>query len=173
MKIKLVLITAHFLFGIGVAFSQNELKTYNDSLGFYTFTYPANFEINKLAPVTVKITSALDSQYDKFRENLTIAVNKSPEGLALDSLSSLLHRSLVVKYFTLRDRRYEMVTIGGYEGRKISATVMEGQQLISISESFTVIKGLIIRLSYINEFQPNSNEIYSFKELIQSLKTNW
>ncbi len=167
-----VFITIGFCLMHTVSFAQNELKTYTDSLGFYSFNYPENFEIKKLGPAAVQVISASSSADDKFKETLTIQVSLAPENIAIDSLSSLLTRNMQMSYFVCKDFRHEKVTIAGNEGRKLSMTVMD-KDLVSISESFALIKGLILRVSYRNEFQTNSSEIVSFDPVINSLKTNW
>jgi len=154
------------------SFAQNELKTYNDSLGFYSFPFPENFEIRKLGPAAVQVISPLSSAYDKFQETLTIQVSLAPENIAIDSLSSLLSRNMQMNYLACKDFRHEKVVIAGNERRKLSMTVMD-KELVSVSESFALIKGLILRISYRNEFQTNSSEIESFTPIINSLKTNW
>jgi hypothetical protein len=172
IKSNLAFVTIGFILIQLSCFAQNEIKTYNDSLGFYSFTYPENFEIKKMGPAAVQIISALSSTDDKFQETLTIQVSMAPENIAIDSLSSLLTRNMQMSYFVCKDFRHEKVVIAGYEGRKLSMTVMD-KDLISISESFALIKGLILRISYRNEFQTNSSEIVSFPSIINSLKTNW
>jgi hypothetical protein len=171
-KSKTVFIALCFLILMMPAFSQNEIKTYNDSLGFYSFNYPADFEIKKLAPAAVMVTSALSSPDDKFQETLYVMVSKVPEGITIDSLASILVINMQRQYLVLKDLRKEKISISGYDGRKISSTVMD-KQMVSVSESFALIKGLLIRLSYRNEYQTNSNETASFNELIRTLKTNW
>jgi hypothetical protein len=167
-----VFITIGFCLMHTGSFGQNEIKTYNDSLGFYSFNYPENFEIKKLGPAAVQVISALSSADDKFKETLTIQVSMAPENIAIDSLSSLLTRNMQMSYFVCKDFRHEKVEIAGNEGRKLSMTVMD-KDLVSISESFALIKGLILRVSYRNEFQTNSSEIVSFVPVINSLKTYW
>lgn len=154
------------------SFAQDELKTYSDSLGFYSFTYPENFEIKKMGPASIQVISPLNSAYDKFQEILIIQISLAPEGIAIDRLSSLLSRNMQMNYLACKDFRHEKVSIAGYEGRKLSMTVMD-KELVSVSESFALIKGLILRVSYRNEFQTNSSEIFSFNELLSSLKLNW
>jgi hypothetical protein len=172
IKGNFVFITICFILIQLSSFAQNELKTYNDSLGFYSFLFPENFEIKKLGPAAVQVISALSSADDKFKETLTIQVSMAPENIAIDSLSSLLTRNMQMSYFVCKDFRHENVMIAGNEGRKLSMTVMD-KDLVSISESFALIKGLILRISYRNEFQTNSSEIESFNPIINSLKTNW
>lgn len=172
IKRNFVFITICFLLIQLSSFAQNELKTYNDSLGFYSFTYPENFEIKKIGPASVQIISTLSSAYDKFQEILIIQISLAPENIAIDSLSSLLARNMQMNYLACKDFRHEKVVIAGNEGRKLSMTVMD-KDLVSVSESFALIKGLILRISYRNEFQTNSSEIVSFTPIINSLKTNW
>ncbi len=172
IKSNLAFVTIGFILIQLSSFAQNEIKTYNDSLGFYSFSYPENFEIKKLGPAAVQIISALSSADDKFKETLTIQVSMAPENIAIDSLSSLLTRNMQMSNFVCKDFRHENAMIAGYEGRKLSMTVMD-KDLVSISESFALIKGLILRISYRNEFQTNSSEIVSFPSVINSLKTNW
>lgn len=172
IKRKIAFITIGLLLIQLCSFAQDELKTYNDSLGFYSFTYPENFEIKKLGPAAVQIISPLSSANDKMQESLTIQLSMAPENILPDSLSSLLFRNMQMKYLVSNDVRHEKISINGNEGRKISMTVMD-DDLVSISESFALIKGLLIRISYRNEFQSNSSEIISFNELLSSLKLNW
>ena len=42
------------------SFAQDELKTYNDSLGFYSFAYPENFEIKNGISIELKRSNILN-----------------------------------------------------------------------------------------------------------------
>lgn len=172
IKRKIAFITIGLILIQLNSFAQDELKTYNDSLGFYSFTYPENFEIKKLGPAAVQVISILSSPNDKFQETLTIQVSMAPENIVIDSLSALLSRNMQMNFLVCKDLRHEKILINGTEGRRISMTVMDND-LISISETFALIKGLILRISYRNEFQTNSGEIVSFVPVFNSLKTNW
>jgi hypothetical protein len=172
IKGNFVFITICFILLQLSSFAQNELKTYNDSLGFYSFAYPENFEIKKMGPAAVQVISPLNSAYDKFQEILIIQISLAPENIAIDSLSSLLARNMQTNYLACKDFRNERTLIAGNEGIKLSMTVMD-KELVSVSESFALIKGLILRISYRNEFQIISSDIESFTPIINSLKTNW
>lgn len=93
----------------------------------------------------------------------------APPNVTIDSIASLLLTSMQRTYLIAKDIKTEKISIGGYEGRKISMTVMD-KQLVSVSESFALIKGVFMRLSYKNEFQPDNSVIVSFGELIESIK---
>jgi hypothetical protein len=149
--------------------AQSGFKTFHDTVGLYSFTYAGNFEIEKLSPASVLITSPLSSEKDKYRETLTINLGMAPPNVTIDSIASLLLTSMQRTYLIAKDIKTEKISIGGYEGRKISMTVMD-KQLVSVSESFALIKGVFMRLSYKNEFQPDNSVIVSFGELIESIK---
>jgi len=164
-----VILTACFLLIALHVPAQSGFKTYNDTVGLYSFTYAENFEIKKLSPASVLITSPLSSEKDKYQETLTINLGLAPQNIAIDSIASLLITSMQRTYFTAKDIKTEKISLGGYEGRKISMTVMD-KQLVSVSESFALIKGVFMRLSYMNEFQLNNSETVSFDKLIASIK---
>lgn len=149
--------------------AQSGFKTFQDTVGLYTFTYAENFEINKLSPASVRITSPVSSASDKYRETLTINLGMAPPNIGLDSIASLVKSSMQKTYLVAKDIKTEKITIAGFEGRKISMTVLD-EQLVSVSESFALIKGVFMRLSYMNEFQLNNNETISFDGLIASIK---
>ncbi len=149
--------------------AQSGFKTFEDTVGFYSFTYAGNFEIKKLSPASVLITSPLSSEKDKYQETLTINLGLAPQHITVDSIASLLLTSMQRTYLIATDIKTEKISIRGYEGRKISMTVMD-KQLVSVSESFALIKGVFMRLSYKNEFQLNNSVIVSFGELIESIK---
>lgn len=149
--------------------AQSGFKIFRDTVGLYSFTYAENFEIKKLSPASVLITSPLSSEKDKYQETLTINLGLAPQNITIDSIASLLLASMQRTYLIAKDVKTEKISIGGYEGRKISMTVME-KQLVAVSESFALIKGVFMRLSYMNEFQLNNTETVSFDKLIESIK---
>lgn len=173
IKRKIALVTIGLILIHLNGFAQNELKPYTDSLGFYSFNYPENFELKKMGPAAVQVITPLSSADDKFREILSIQLSTAPENLSIDSLASLLGRNMQVSNLLgVRDFQKEKIQIDNCEGYKISMTTVD-TELVSISESFALKKGIIIRLSYRNEFQLSSSDIVSFGGLIGSLKLLW
>jgi hypothetical protein len=149
--------------------AQSGFKTFQDTVGLYSFTYAENFEIKKLLPTSVLITSPKSSANDKYRETLTINLFLPPPNISLDSIAVLIKSQMQKTYFVAKDIKTEKFTIAGFEGIKISMTVMD-KELVAVSESFALIKGVLMRLSYMNEFQLNNSETVSFDNLIASIK---
>jgi hypothetical protein len=170
MKNKMsVLLIGCLIFVNTSAAAQSRNKIFHDTVGLYSFTYSENYEIKKLSPTSVLITSPLSSANDKYRETLTINLGRAPENISIDSIASLLTISSQRTYLVLKDLKREKITIGGFEGRKISMTVID-KELTAVSESFALIKGVFMRMSYQNEFQLDNRDIVSFNTLIQSIK---
>jgi hypothetical protein len=167
-KMLVFLIGCLVFLTISVA-AQSGFKTFNDTVGLYSFSYPQGYEIKKLSPISVLITSPLSSVNDKFRETLTINLGRAPENISIDSIATLLTISSQRTYLLLKDLKREKITIGGFEGRKISMTVID-KELTAVSESFALIKGVFMRMSYQNEFQLDNSKMVVFNKLIESIK---
>lgn len=163
------LLTVCFVFLTISVTAQSGYKTFHDTVGLYSFSYPESYEVKKLSPTSVHITAPLSSANDKFRETLTINLGRAPDNITIDSIATLLTSSLQQRYLLLKDLKREKITISGFDGRKISMTVID-KELIAVSESFALIKGVFMRLSYQNEFQLDNRDIVSFNSLIQSIK---
>jgi hypothetical protein len=150
------------------------LKQFEDALKIsYTFSYPEQFQVQRQIDGSVLIISPLSSAEDTFRETLTISLSKSLYNISLDSMASITKARMIqfvksnvgpVKVMM------ESIKIGGIDGRKVSMSGISNQKVMTISVSFAAFNGALIQLSYMNEFQLESNEIVSFGKLIESIK---
>lgn len=170
MKKTCTLIFSLLLF-MSAAYAQ---KTFRDTLDVkYTFSSPDNFDIIKQPDGSVQVVSPLSGADDKYREAIAFNISKAFYGLSLDSVASFMKARMTQNYksnigpFNVK---VEPVVISGIEGRRVSMSAIINGATMTTSESFVMRKGGMLRISYFNEYQLESNKMPMFEKIIESVR---